>query len=561
MQHDGMTMPRFLFFLSFVAGFALPECVEQPRMAGSNQDVCTNCLEAIMNRNPRNADLACNACVTDHGFNCSCKCEAVGGKWRKRHFASISNDGDAALEPTRPNPEHGKSTGRARECVERPIVGTDTVCTQCFAAISNHNPEHHDLACRECITVHGFDCSCHCILDENGRWEWWRHAKFTKPSIPQVPSTPQFTDLVAGEKPMIQTQGKPATMPVEFSAHTACEELSQPISHSSSVWEGKPAKCSECLVSVMDRDPKKADSACQACTEKYGLDCSCYCRTSASGERRGSIDRDTTERSDKALKSLLHANREGSEHRRSILDSFVGLDNSTAGHRAPFKVDVLSAEHPRMWRVASFLSRNEAQYITRAYEDSLNPCYSVGEADSVISEFLKRSCQELQVLMLDRHHVVMAQIERRLAGLLGPHCILPSCRDPANVGYFRMQLVRYLQGDGFGTHLDESSDGPMPFTGMIYLTDGGVDAGGETQFRQASGGTIISTPRQGDLLLWSSCDSEGNPDTSAMHQGMPIRAGAKWILNNFFDSAKISPDRCEDPGFIPDFSGGVEYVL
>jgi prolyl 4-hydroxylase len=104
-----------------------------------------------------------------------------------------------------------------------------------------------------------------------------------------------------------------------------------------------------------------------------------------------------------------------------------------------------------------------------------------------------------------------------------------------------MQGQRYLPGQEFKPHTDyfepALSDyalhcggaGQRTWTAMLYLN--APSAGGATRFRAID---KIVRPETGKLLCWSNLHEDGTPNPATLHQGMKVRAGAKYVVTKWF---------------------------
>jgi prolyl 4-hydroxylase len=104
-----------------------------------------------------------------------------------------------------------------------------------------------------------------------------------------------------------------------------------------------------------------------------------------------------------------------------------------------------------------------------------------------------------------------------------------------------LQGQRYAVGQEFKAHTDTfepggpdyerfcSSAGQRTWTMMVYLNQ--PEAGGATRFKQI--GKIIH-PETGKLLAWDNLLADGRPNYATLHQGMPVRAGVKYIITCWF---------------------------
>ena len=104
-----------------------------------------------------------------------------------------------------------------------------------------------------------------------------------------------------------------------------------------------------------------------------------------------------------------------------------------------------------------------------------------------------------------------------------------------------LQGQYYAVGQEFKAHTDTfepggedyerycSVAGQRTWTLMVYLNEPG--AGGATRFKQL--GKIIQ-PETGKLLAWNNLLQDGQPNYATLHQGMPVRAGVKYIITSWF---------------------------
>ena len=104
-----------------------------------------------------------------------------------------------------------------------------------------------------------------------------------------------------------------------------------------------------------------------------------------------------------------------------------------------------------------------------------------------------------------------------------------------------MQGQRYLVGQEFKAHTDyfepASADypahcghaGQRTWTAMVYLNR--PAAGGATRFRHID---KIVPAEAGKLLCWNNLLPDGRVNFMTLHQGMKVRAGAKYIVTKWF---------------------------
>ena len=132
---------------------------------------------------------------------------------------------------------------------------------------------------------------------------------------------------------------------------------------------------------------------------------------------------------------------------------------------------------------------------------------------------------------VDPNDPTVVRVEGKLSALLGI--------DPVHGETIQGQL--YQVGQQFKPHYDffhkgevywdemMRSGGQRTWTAMVFLND--VEGGGETNFTHAAAKV---TPRRGNLLCWNNMNAIGEPNSYAMHQGMPVTAGTKYIITKWF---------------------------
>jgi prolyl 4-hydroxylase len=104
-----------------------------------------------------------------------------------------------------------------------------------------------------------------------------------------------------------------------------------------------------------------------------------------------------------------------------------------------------------------------------------------------------------------------------------------------------IQGQRYEVGQQFKPHNDwfyETQDywkeernhgGQRIWTAMVFLND--TQTGGATRFKRLG---KMFHPEKGKLLCWNNLTAEGEPNEWALHQGMKVRQGAKYIITKWF---------------------------
>jgi prolyl 4-hydroxylase len=104
-----------------------------------------------------------------------------------------------------------------------------------------------------------------------------------------------------------------------------------------------------------------------------------------------------------------------------------------------------------------------------------------------------------------------------------------------------LQGQRYEVGQEFKPHSDTFDPGGLGYlehctisgqrtwTAMIYLNE--PEAGGGTRFKKLD---KTFQPETGKLLAWNNLLPSGWPNALTLHQGLPVRAGTKYIITAWF---------------------------
>lgn len=132
---------------------------------------------------------------------------------------------------------------------------------------------------------------------------------------------------------------------------------------------------------------------------------------------------------------------------------------------------------------------------------------------------------------LDPRDPLVAGISQRIDALLGVDAAIG---EP-------VQGQRYLPGQQFKPHNDwfyvtegywpqeEARGGQRSWTAMAYLNS--VAAGGATAFTLLG---LEIEPKPGVLLLWNNALPDGRPNEATLHAGMPVEAGAKYVITKWY---------------------------
>lgn len=125
----------------------------------------------------------------------------------------------------------------------------------------------------------------------------------------------------------------------------------------------------------------------------------------------------------------------------------------------------------------------------------------------------------------------VGRLARRIDGLLGI--------DRAHAE--TLQGQRYLPGEQYRHHCDffrqerehwqreRRRGGQRTWTAMVYLN--AVESGGATDFPRLG---LSIQPDPGTLVVWNNMSRSGRPDRATIHAGMPVEAGSKYIVTQWY---------------------------
>lgn len=191
---------------------------------------------------------------------------------------------------------------------------------------------------------------------------------------------------------------------------------------------------------------------------------------------------------------------------------------------------VASASQPVLRLVENLASVEECQELIRSGADRLREI----EVLTKVSRFPVRHPDRTGSFSIFRkgQTALIERLENRIAQLTG----WPAERCEG------LQLIRYQIGeqykphfDGFDRDTESGADeinrrGQRIATLILYLNQ--PEEGGETCF-PAIGGLRLQ-PKTGSAVYFENCDDMGGIDPSALHCGMPVLAGEKWIATKWF---------------------------
>ena len=171
-----------------------------------------------------------------------------------------------------------------------------------------------------------------------------------------------------------------------------------------------------------------------------------------------------------------------------------------------------------------FLSDEECQLLVEKIDRDARPSTLLSSTDD--TEFRTSSSTDF-----NRQEPAIDRIEKKITEFMG----IPEAHGET------IQGQRYEVGQQFKPHNDwfyhdqdywkteKDQGGQRIWTAMIYLND--TQVGGATRFKRL--GKMFHAEK-GKLLCWNNLTHEGDPNEWALHQGMKVRQGVKYIITKWF---------------------------
>jgi prolyl 4-hydroxylase len=191
---------------------------------------------------------------------------------------------------------------------------------------------------------------------------------------------------------------------------------------------------------------------------------------------------------------------------------------------APGKTQQVTENNFTLYFVQDFLSRVECVELMKLID--LNRAPSELMASHPDPEF--RTSDTCNLHPFDN---LVVSIEDRICKLMGvdPRYGETLQGQVYEVGkQFKAHYDWFLKGSSYWDDM-QISGGQRTWTAMIYLNEPG--AGGETNFPTAG---MMVQPRTAMLVIWNNMDELGKPNQLALHAGMPVLAGTKYIVTKWF---------------------------
>jgi len=201
---------------------------------------------------------------------------------------------------------------------------------------------------------------------------------------------------------------------------------------------------------------------------------------------------------------------------------------SGAGHESGLLTLKVLSREPRAFLVPNFLTEEEANHIVSLGSKRVKRS-TTGDAQKAQNSETRTS---KNTWIPPRESEISARLFRRAAELANV---------TEEVGFEHLQLVHYGVGHQYAPHYDwqATGKGSRYVTLLLYLND--PPDGGATSFPLASPPMKVH-PGKGSAVMFYNLLPDGNADIHALHSGMPVEEGEKWLANFWmWDPPELSP--------------------
>lgn len=176
--------------------------------------------------------------------------------------------------------------------------------------------------------------------------------------------------------------------------------------------------------------------------------------------------------------------------------------------------------HPIVFH--NFITKKERHYIMEKARDKLQP--STVSVDKIVKPNVRQS----ETAWLSLEDPVIRKIANR--------CLAMTDRPIENCE--NLQVLRYEEGGFYRPHQDVTRDmsNMRTHTFILALNDG--YQGGATMFPNLG---LAFKLKAGDVLFFDTLDNYEFITSKALHGGMPVTSGEKWICNLWVNKHPFTP--------------------
>jgi prolyl 4-hydroxylase len=184
-------------------------------------------------------------------------------------------------------------------------------------------------------------------------------------------------------------------------------------------------------------------------------------------------------------------------------------------------------EIPEVHLFRALLTHDECQYLIDRAGPMFQPAVVVDPATGRMRPHPVRTSENAMFPLVDETPAIHA-INRRLA---------LASRTSVENGE-PLQVLRYRPGQEYKPHHDAlpHADNQRVLTVLVYLNEG--YSGGETLFVKTG---LNVKGRKGDGLVFRNADAQGRADPAALHAGMPVLQGQKFVASRWIRERPILP--------------------
>ena len=217
----------------------------------------------------------------------------------------------------------------------------------------------------------------------------------------------------------------------------------------------------------------------------------------------------------KRLEAL--SNYDPEAQRQLALVRAMTLDQ--AGDPQPRPAGESLSESPKVTRFSSFFTLDECAYLIEAAGPMFEPAPTVDERTGRLIMNPVRTSDTAVFPWIGENPAVHA-LNRRIAAASGTR---PEQGEP-------LQVLRYAPGQEYKPHIDAipGLGNQRILTSLVYLNED-FD-GGETHFLKAG---LTVRARAGDAIVFENVDAEGQPNPDAVHAGLPVTRGVKFLASRW----------------------------
>lgn len=193
--------------------------------------------------------------------------------------------------------------------------------------------------------------------------------------------------------------------------------------------------------------------------------------------------------------------------------------------RRPPPLRPLSAA-PYAAAAEDFMTAAECAWLREAGEPALRPSLV---ADPTTGRMVPHPVRSSDAAMFGvfAEDLVVNALNRRIAALSGTRL---DQGEP-------LQLLRYRPGGEYKPHMDALPAEPNQriLTVLVYLSDD--YEGGETSFPRTG---LSFRGKTGDALLFRNAGDDGRPDPLALHAGLPVARGSKYLASRWIRAERFT---------------------